>query len=236
MRKNFFKALGFAVLMLVFPVVSSVIIQVAHISDNGAIFRIQALAFGFAGVSGLLIMRAMKRHDHHVEKMSWKSVLWFVPLVVIEGLGLVLGFQTDLTIPYVLSLLAFTLAVGIGEEVFFRGIILRLLQSINAKYAIIVSSILFGLLHLANLAGGVSVEYAILQVIFAFLFGFIAANIVILRHSLFPVIVWHFSHDFIALLSGDVLNQCARIVLCMQLVIMVGYAGYLWIQVGKAKR
>ncbi|MCW07411.1 CPBP family intramembrane metalloprotease [Listeria monocytogenes] len=77
------------------------------------------------------------------------------------------------TILYYVVLLFFTLFVGISEEVFFRGLILSKLKSENMNSAIMISSALFAVLHLTNLAGGVSIEYAILQLLFAFIFGIV---------------------------------------------------------------
>ncbi|QIK69216.1 CPBP family intramembrane metalloprotease [Erysipelothrix sp. HDW6C] len=228
MNKNFMKALGFSLLMLVFPIISSIIIQVMQVTDDATAFVIQAVAFGIAAIIGLGIMRRMKLSLHVPFKNSLKDVLWFLPLIVIEVLGLVLGFQTNLSVSYVLSLLIFTICVGISEEVFFRGIVLRILERKNKKYAVIVSSIFFGILHLANLAGGVSIEYALLQVVFAFLFGFISANLVVITKSLLPVIIWHFTHDFISFMSGDTLNSLSLMILGIQCIIMIVYSIYLW--------
>lgn len=228
MNKNFFKALGFSLLMLVFPVASSVIIQVKGIADDSSVFLIQAVAFGIASIIGLLIMKVMKLSLHNNFKSSNKAVLWFVPLIVIEIAGMTLGFQPNLTASYITSLLVFTIAVGISEEIFFRGIVLRILQRKSNKYAIVMSSIFFSILHLANLARGANIKYTVLQVFFAFLFGFICAELVVITESLIPVIIWHFAHDFISFISGDTLNNLPLIVLGVQCAIMLIYAIHLW--------
>jgi divalent metal cation (Fe/Co/Zn/Cd) transporter len=61
----------------------------------------------------------------------------------------------------------------------------------------------FGLLHASNLLGGANILYTILQIIYALLFGLVAASIVTLHQSLTPVIIWHFLHDFLAFSMGD---------------------------------
>lgn len=233
MSKNYLKALGFSILMLVFPIGASIGIEVASITEPKSAYLVQAVAFALAALVGLIVMKRMHIAVHTNMRASWKAVLGFVPLIGVEVLGLLLGIQPKMSVAYVLSLFVFTLAVGIGEEVFFRGIVLNILKRETQRTAILGSSLLFGFLHLANLAGGVSGEYAILQVIFAFLFGFIAANIVVITKSLVPVIVWHVAHDFIALLSGDVLNSVSLLVLCAQLLIMALYAVYLWKQTAR---
>ena len=62
---------------------------------------------------------------------------------------------------------------------------------------------MFGLLHASNLIGGANMLYTVLQIIYALLFGLVAASIVTLHQSLTPVIVWHFLHDFLAFSMGD---------------------------------
>ncbi|WP_406544484.1 CPBP family intramembrane glutamic endopeptidase [Pseudobutyrivibrio sp.] len=75
-------------------------------------------------------------------------------------------------------ILAITISAGICEELLFRGIILNTLREYLGKdsfkgtvIAIIISSFVFGALHLTNILSGVSVFAAVLQSITAFAIG-----------------------------------------------------------------
>lgn len=103
------------------------------------------------------------------------------------------------------------------------------------KKAIIGTSILFGVLHLANAFNGKDTLYLILQLIFAFLVGFVLVIIVNITKSLWAVIIWHAAHDYIASITNDVLNSTGLIVLAIQVGILLLYGLYLWKQAMSGK-
>lgn len=92
----------------------------------------------------------------------------------------------------------------------------------------VASSGLFGLLHLTNLLGGKSLGYAVLQLLFAVLFGVVVALLVVHTRSLWPAIGIHAAYDIAAYLGGDVLNTAAVVGLSVQCAILAGYAVVLW--------
>ncbi|MBU3192314.1 CPBP family intramembrane glutamic endopeptidase, partial [Clostridium bowmanii] len=99
---------------------------------------------------------------------------------------------------YVSVLIFFTLAVGISEEVYFRGIILKLLKdNFSVKQTIVISALVFGIGHFASILVGQSIVEVLLQIINAIVFGILAAEIVMITKSLFPVIIWHLLFDFV---------------------------------------
>ena len=230
MNKQFLKGLGYAVLMLIFPVISSVFIQMNNITDETMVLIIQAISFSTATILGLILMKINNYKLFANKKINFKNVWWFSPLIVSEIPVLFLGISSDINLSYILVLLYFTIFVGISEEVFFRGLVLNTLLKNGGKYGVLVSSLMFGILHLSNLAGGASIKYVILQVIFAFLFGLVSALLVVETKSLFPVIIWHFAHDFIAFITGDamILSSVSIIILVFQCFVLLVYCISLW--------
>lgn len=147
--------------------------------------------------------------------------------MVVEAVAFISDVNTSQDLLYYVALLFFTVFVGISEELFFRGIILSILKKEGTKKAIYISSIMFVVLHLVNLAGGMSIEYALLQLIFALLFGIVCAQLVILKGSILLVIEWHFTHDFIAFVTGNELNEMTIIISIIQIIVLIGYALYM---------
>lgn len=225
--KNLCKSLLFGVLMVLFPVCASMIIQINHITNDTTVYAIQAAFFGLASLIGLVIYKK-RRHQYETSLVATKKeLLWFLPLLISEIVVFSAGIQLEQDILLYVCLILFTVFVGISEEVFFRGIIFNILKDKGIRYAVVASSILFGVLHLANLAGGARIEYTVLQVFFAFLFGVVAAQISVLSQSLLPAIIWHFSHDLIAFMTGNELDARAMIVLGFQCIVLSAYALYL---------
>lgn len=158
-----------------------------------------------------------------------KKVMHYIPLILIEITAIVLlGFSSEITIKQYIVLLLFVIAVGFNEEIYFRGIAYNFLLVKGSKTAIIFSSIIFGVLHLANALNGKSLVYLILQMIFAFLVGFVLAEIVNITKSLWFIIIWHALHDYIASVTCEDLGTKTVVALGLQVCILLIYAIVMW--------
>ena len=155
------------------------------------------------------------------------KTLFFIPVVLSE-LPLILVGVDFKGFTYFSVLIFFTLAVVISEELYFRGIILKLLKdNFSVKQTIVISALVFGIGHFASILAGNSIVEVLLQIINAIVFGIIAAEIVMLTKSLFPVIIWHFLFDFVNHISL-VASTSEYIAIGLQEIIMIIYALYLW--------
>lgn len=95
------------------------------------------------------------------------------------------------------------LATGIYEELWFRGLVLKSLAPWTPARAALLSSALFGLTHLTNIAFGANPAVTAAQVIGATCFGVGLAALRLRGVSLWPLIILHALGD-IALQLGDV--------------------------------
>lgn len=163
------------------------------------------------------------------EKESTRKVWWYVPLVVIEIIPIAVnGFSSEITAIQYIILVFFTIAVGFNEEIFFRGLAFKFMAGKGIRSAIIWSSVVFGILHLANAFNGKSLVYLFLQMAFAFLVGVVLAEIVSITKSLWVVIAWHAAHDYISSITGVNLDSKALVVLVIQVCIILIYIISIW--------
>lgn len=95
----------------------------------------------------------------------------------------------------------FALLVGFVEETYFRGMILRALLVRGPWLAAIISSILFGGLHLLHLIEGQNLVATLSQAIWATALGFLFAAVALRTQSIVPLIVIHALMDFIPFLA-----------------------------------
>ena len=99
----------------------------------------------------------------------------------------------------------FMIRPGLWEEVAFRGVILPLL---SRKYkqiiSILISGLIFGLVHAPNLTfvllSGLDPLLAVFQVIYATLIGFSMGYMFIKTKSLLPSIIYHYLIDTVGLI------------------------------------
>ncbi len=101
------------------------------------------------------------------------------------------------------------LAVALIEETAFRGLVLPLTQRAlkNKKrrslWTVLVSSALFGLIHLVNLFSG-AVLPVLAQVGYSFLIGCVCAVATLRTRNLFPAVLFHAVYNFCGLLIPTV--------------------------------
>lgn len=124
---------------------------------------------------------------------SAKKFLFYIPLLILVTTNFWLGIGQNYNwLDCVLNILTM-LCVGFVEEIIFRGLLFRALQKDNEKSAIIVSSITFGVGHLANLfsSGLDNLLPNICQVFYAMAVGYLFVIVFYKGGSLIPCIITH---------------------------------------------
>nr|WP_244954142.1 CPBP family intramembrane glutamic endopeptidase [Spelaeicoccus albus] len=159
--------------------------------------------------------------------VNLRAAWWLVPPVITIGLVLATAAPSA-TGSIIGAYLVLSVAVAVNEETWFRGNALAVLRPVGIRAAIVVSSVLFGVMHLANLAGGADLSSSLLQMVFALIFGVVAAELVVVTSSLWPAILWHAAWDFVNYLGGNETVPLALVGVELSCAVMIAYAMRLW--------
>ena len=111
-----------------------------------------------------------------------------------------------------LANLALALMAGFGEETAFCGLPLSYLMrqwkdERKIPAALLLSSILFSLLHITNILGGASVSMTLLQLLASLCLGFFFGAVYLRSGNLWPCIVVHTIHDIVAFLDISTISD-----------------------------
>ena len=233
--KDLLLSLVLAITLIIFPVVSGIIISINSIEEPQT-YWIQGALMIISIIVPLCILLILKLHPSEigfskVKKNSVKVILYFIPIIVAKIGYLFFGLKQDINV--LIALLFFTVAVGLSEEVYFRGLILkRLLKNFSIKQAILISSTLFAAVHASQAFSGEGFIDVTLTIVNAFIFGVVAAEIAILTESLIPTIIWHTLYNlinWITLVDGTT----ELILIIIESIIMISYGIYLWTRLPK---
>lgn len=83
--------------------------------------------------------------------------------------------------------------VAIGEEICFRGLLLdELIKHMKSGYAILVSSVIFGLIHLLNISALNQLVSGLIQSGYAIVLGIITGTIYYFGNNIIYPIIFHF--------------------------------------------
>lgn len=124
-------------------------------------------------------------------KGSFKSLLWFLPLLAISSVNLWGGIAVQGTLPEILLYIGSMCFVGFLEELIFRGLLFKGMAKTNVTAAVIVSSLTFGMGHAVNLLTGAPVGETLLQLVYASAVGFCFTAIFLAGGSIWPCILAH---------------------------------------------
>ena len=183
----------------------------------------------FALAASLFLFFWLKKHD----KLEWfglcrpaasaKAFLFYTPLIVITGKNLWGGVAAHYNAAGTVCFIGKMLCVGFLEELIFRGFLFKAMSRDSIKWAVIVSSVTFGLGHIINLINGSGMGLAenLVQIFFAVLIGFLYVIIFWRGGSLWPCVISHGVFNSLSAFSAEGEGMLRRIILC---VLTVAYA------------
>ena len=185
------------------PFISSLIYTNSGIEESWSICIAEGIVLILT-----VVMAVVQRKDlpsYGLQKASYKGTLkYLIPLTVLSLMLIPYFFYVRLVDPLLPAILDI-IFIGIMEEFIFRGLIYRATEVIaNEHAAIIISSILFGLLHLTNLSGDYTWQYVLLQVAFNAALGLGLGVLRAKTGSIFGGLIFHIFLDINGLFKGSI--------------------------------
>ena len=168
-----------------------------------------------------------------VAPASWHAAR---PVVIAVALLLVLAIANGLPALNVLLFLAInSMAVGVSEELAFRGVVLRgLLGRHPVRRAVLMSAVAFGAVHSLNALMTGEIVPALMQSCIAIGMGMWAANIRIRTGSLYPPMLLHGLWDLALLIviSGVAGSPLSIVVSVLAITLAIGLGVWGWRSIG----
>lgn len=148
-------------------------------------------------------------------KPCGKSIIYGIkrgmPIFVVSLISLfssltgILG--ENLNIPNLISLIILAITIGMAEEFFFRGFIQGEIVDAYGKsrkqviISVVVSGVIFGLVHLTNALSGQDIITTFMQVLQASSLGILLGSIYFITKNIWSVVFLHAFYDFAIMLS-----------------------------------
>lgn len=153
--------------------------------------------------------------------------LWYIPLIIFVSHNLWLGINLNVSMLDMIFYIANMIAVGLLEELIFRGFLFKAMAKDNVNMAIIISSVTFGIGHILNLFNGSGMELVanMCQIAGAIACGFLFVIIFHRGGSLVPCIIAHIVNNAINIFSNEaaMTNQKMIVIASVNLIIVITY-------------
>ena len=195
----------------------------AEYAASAAFCILQAIVlFGFLRKNNLL-----KQYGICKAPVPARQFLYYVPLVILASGNLWNGVALNYSPVETACRIVCMLCVGFLEEVIFRGLLFTAIAKDNAKSAIIISSVTFGIGHIINLFNGSGMDLVenLCQIVFAIAVGFLLVTIFYRGRSLLPCILVHSAINTLSTFANDanLTTKMHLIHLAILIVITVAY-------------
>lgn len=139
------------------------------------------------------IIIALKKASYYglTKAVNIKNCLFFIPLLLILTVNLWNGININKPATEIVLHILTMIHIGFIEEIIFRGFLFKMMEKSNAKVAIVVSSLTFGIGHIVNLFNGADLIPTLLQICYAVSIGYLFVIIFRKTKSLLPCIITH---------------------------------------------
>jgi uncharacterized protein len=170
---------------------------------------------------------------------KWRHLWFFIVPLILAVENSLAGINAT-AIADILLFFCLALLVGFTEEVLIRGLMLRSLASLGVWRAVIITSLIFGLLHSLNIVAGNDPQAVLMQMAYATAIGFTFAALQVRTGIIWPLILVHFLTDFSAFLALNGVTQGSRtsspglLIVAIYLIVFVGYG--IWLLSKKDQR
>lgn len=187
---------------------------------KGSLAAVMVLAMGrFGGLEYFGI-----RHNK-----SWWFLIPALPFILMTFMMLINPEASfDLPLAAMVGWTLLALAVGISEEAMFRGILWRTLEHKGVMVTSLVTSLLFGAVHLSGLMTDIPAEIIASQAVFAAGVGMMFAAVRLSSGSLLAPIVLHWIFDAAALVAAGGVREMFDNTMTPMRLLLPGLVFFIW--------
>lgn len=232
MKKEIFKSdIIFAICSIVIYIV--IFNGAALLSDIIGIPNLLTVVVGFLMcLFMVLVLYKRKKMSYYglnsLKNLNHLRLLLYVPMLVIASVNLWQGFHINDTIAQIILISLSMICVGILEELIFRSFLMKALLHKGPTFAIVISTLIFGLFHALNLVFGADLMPTLLQVVYSMAFGFMCCVFFYKTNNVIPCIICHaLGNIFDIFLPQNTTLAFQYIGCAVMTIVSIGYGIYL---------
>ncbi|MBQ6930613.1 MAG: CPBP family intramembrane metalloprotease [Clostridia bacterium] len=126
-----------------------------------------------------------------LKELDYKNLLFCAPMIVVASVNLRYGINIDNSWEQVIFITLKMLGVGFAEEILFRSFLMKAIMNKSTTAAVIVSSTVFGMIHIFNLLYGADTTATLAQVVFATALGLMFSMFFFKTNNIVPCVICH---------------------------------------------
>ena len=166
---------------------------------------------------------------NNLKELEYKNLLFCLPMIIIALGNLRYGIHINNSWEQIVYISLEALGVGFAEEILFRSFLMKAIINKSATAAIIISSIVFGIIHIFNLFYGANTIMTLAQVIYATALGLMFSMFFYKTNNILPCVICHSIINMTnTFLPSDLSNEQLYIGWIIIIIPTVFYSWYLY--------
>lgn len=166
---------------------------------------------------------------NNLKELEYKNLLFCLPMIIIALGNLRYGIHINNSWEQIIYISLEALGVGFAEEILFRSFLMKAIINKSATAAIIISSIVFGIIHIFNLFYGADTITTLAQVIYATALGLMFSMFFYKTNNILPCVICHSLINMTnTFLPSDLSNEQLYIGWIIIIIPAVFYSWYLF--------
>lgn len=194
MNKNFKNDFAlFSISLLLYALISSISITMSNMIKVPN--SITAVSYVVFAIILIIFLKKKNRLSYYglnsLKKLNVKNLLYFIPMIIIVSVNLWTGININDSLLQIILITICMICVGIFEELIFRSFLMKAIMNKNEIFGVILSGVLFGVLHLLNIFTSADILPTIIQVFYATAFGLMCSIFFYKTNNIIPCIICH---------------------------------------------
>ena len=128
---------------------------------------------------------------NNLKELEYKNLIFCLPMIIVALGNLRYGIHVNNSWEQIVYISLEALGVGFAEEILFRSFLMKAIINKSSTAAIIISSIVFGIIHIFNLFYGANTITTLAQVIYATALGLMFSIFFYKTNNIIPCIICH---------------------------------------------
>ena len=166
---------------------------------------------------------------NNLKELEYKNLIFCLPMIIIALGNLRYGIHINNSWEQIAYISLEALGVGFAEEILFRSFLMKAIINKSATAAIIISSTVFGIIHIFNLLYGADTIATLAQVVYATALGLMFSMFFYKTNNIVPCVICHSLINMTnTFLPSDLSNEQLYIGWIIIIIPAVFYSWYLY--------
>lgn len=182
-----------AIMIAVYFALVNSAIRLSHIINiPNSINALTGIVFALVVIAYLKKKKLLSYYGiNSLKELDYRNLLFCIPMVIVALSNLRYGIHINDSLLQIVLISLEAIGVGFAEEMLFRSFLMKAIMNKSTTLAIVISSTIFGGIHIFNLLYGADIIMTLAQVVYAAFLGLMFSLFFYRTNNIIPCMICH---------------------------------------------